>query len=443
MILGVSLIFDTGYSFVLKVLVVLGYRLSSSVKTGLKTRKLNKSIKQKEDLGSLIEALRAKLAKTTELAASTRLEVEISSLVLKQRSLELDLKSLGHTFNPLVSVIIPTHNGADVIGLTIKSVLANSYQNKEIIVIDDASADDTYKEAAKFKDQIQLIKREKSTGLKTGAVNFGLNFARADIISVIDDDTLLEPDTIVKLVKNFQDPRITAATANVRTRSERKNMLTSLQSIEYLDSMEIGRPFQNLLFKAPFVMSGCCSMFRKRVLSQIGAYDIDIITEDLDITWKLYRLRSRIAFAHEAICYTDVPADLKKLRRQRFRWEVGFFQTLYKQRSIAFNKKYGLVGLLLLPETIVVEFLLLFLKPAYFVFLLVLGFPIFTILLFTFLFYVVLQFSETLTAGLISSKKSLALKSLWAPVLVVYRQYLVLIRWKALYGLLRRKGVSW
>lgn len=95
---------------------------------------------------------------------------------------------------PKISVLIPAHNESASIRRTIASTLENSYPNKEIIVIDDHSSDDTYQQAMQFQEQglIKLIRRTAGKGSKSSAVNFGAIYASGDILMVMDGDTLIE-----------------------------------------------------------------------------------------------------------------------------------------------------------------------------------------------------------------------------------------------------------
>lgn len=443
-ILGLSIAFDTVYAFFLRIIVVSVFRIKKFI-TGTVKNLRTEYLKEKNTrFNDEIKQLQLKFSEINDIVSETRLEVQISNLRKRLQKNERQLEAITEEpFTPFVSIIIPVHNGEDVIEDTLKSLLALEYENKEIIVVDDASKDNTYERAAKFEPQINLIKRERSTGLKTGAVNFGLSFSRGEIVAVIDDDTTLEPDSLTYIVQAFRDPGVSAATGNIRTKSPKKNMLVKLQSLEFLNSMEIGRPFQDIVFGVPFVISGALSIFRKEVMAQIGEFDIDIITEDLDITWKLYRLRRRIAYVHDAVAYTDTPNNFKTLKKQRYRWDIGFFQTLVKQRSLTLNWRYGRVGMLMLPETVTVEVIVLLARPFYFTFLVICGYPFFTAILILLLYYIVLQFLETLIAGLFSSKKKLALNAFYAPIMIAYRQYLAAIRLRAFYDFLRKKKATW
>jgi len=100
---------------------------------------------------------------------------------------------------PLVSCIIPTKNRKDLVTRAVRSVLDQSYNNIEIIVIDDSTNDTTQKALVPFGGQIRYIKNEKSRGAPYSR-NIGLNEAQGDVIAFLDDDDIWLPEkTVIQL----------------------------------------------------------------------------------------------------------------------------------------------------------------------------------------------------------------------------------------------------
>jgi cellulose synthase/poly-beta-1,6-N-acetylglucosamine synthase-like glycosyltransferase len=379
-------------------------------------------------------------ARKTELV---RIREERERIRSELDDLVTEIEAWAKETLPPVSLVVPCHNSENVIEDTLKSLLALEYEQKQIIIVDDASTDNTYELAKKYSDKITLVKRATSTGRKTGATNYGLTFATGDAIVVVDDDTTLQPDALTRIVAALGDENIAAVAGNVKVKAERESLLVKLQSTEYLVNMELGRPFQNALFRALFVISGCFGAFRRDVLEMIGQYDIDIITEDLDITWKIYKLKRRVAYQRDAICYTDTPTSLKVIMRQRIRWDKGLFEVLSKHKNAFLNRRFGRVGLLLLPDTVFTEVALLLLRPAWLLYLALFRYPILPAVLLTIYFYLALEFLATFTAGMLSDNKWNALKALYAPFMFAYRQFLGLVRFAALANHLSGRKMRW
>ncbi|MEM3736899.1 MAG: glycosyltransferase family 2 protein [Candidatus Bathyarchaeia archaeon] len=339
-------------------------------------------------------------------------------------------KSEGEHDGPPISVIIPCHNSEDVIDRTLKSIMSSGYPNLELIVVDDASTNGTYNKVASYRQRVTLLHKSKSGRRKTEAVNFGIPYASSEIIVVIDDDTEVAPGAFQELLRPLRDERVAAAGGNVKVRTYKGNLLTKLQDVEYMVSMELGRSFQTAFYGGAIVISGCFGAFRRGILKKIGQYDPDTITEDLDLTWKIYRLLGKVAYSPNAVCYTETPRTLRALLRQRTRWDRGLLETLAKHRGIIFDPKIGRVKMLIL-DTLIFEFALLFARPLWVVGAASLLYPPLAVVALVVGFYIGLEAFTVMVAGLLSSDKRNALKMTYAPLMFIYRQLLGLIRIRA------------
>ena len=106
--------------------------------------------------------------------------------------------SLLKTAMPQVSVIIPTHNRSDFLRSAIASVLNQTYQDYELIVVDDASTDNTAEAVAEFSDKrIKLLRHETTKG-GSAARNTGILASECDYIALLDDDDEWLPDKLSK-----------------------------------------------------------------------------------------------------------------------------------------------------------------------------------------------------------------------------------------------------
>src|SRR6476620_12556214 len=242
-----------------------------------------------------------------------------------------------------ISVLVPAHNEGVSIRKTIESLLDNTYPNKEIIVIDDHSSDDTFQQAYPFykSGKIKLVKRtEGSKGSKSGASNFGAVFASGDIILVMDGDTLLERNALSEVAKYMTVQDIVAIAGNVRILSgdnDVTNLLTKCQSYEYLIAFELGRRLR-LMLNILVVIPGTFSVLTKELGKKIGLYDIDTITEDFDLTLKIFKTGGKVTFIPTAVCWTYCPSTWKGWLRQRIRWSHGQIATLVKHRNIVTSR---------------------------------------------------------------------------------------------------------
>ncbi|MSS71055.1 MAG: glycosyltransferase family 2 protein [Candidatus Latescibacteria bacterium] len=101
-----------------------------------------------------------------------------------------------------VSVILPTYNRANYLIESLESLLAQTYPNIEIVVVNDGSTDETKDKLGAFRDRILYL--EKSNGGKSSAINLGLRYATGDYVWVFDDDDIALPDMVESHVSLFE-----------------------------------------------------------------------------------------------------------------------------------------------------------------------------------------------------------------------------------------------
>ncbi|MEM5794178.1 MAG: glycosyltransferase family 2 protein [Candidatus Aenigmatarchaeota archaeon] len=249
---------------------------------------------------------------------------------------------------PGVSIVVPAYNEEKIIGKTIKKLKEINYpKNKlEIIVVDDGSTDKTYEIAKKFASKrVKVFK--KSRGGKASALNFGVKKSKNNFVAVIDADSFLEKDALLNCMKYF-DKDVAAVTSTVLI-ARKKTFFERMQSLEYMftASMRKAEEFPNVIGATP----GAMSVYRKNVLEKIGYFDEENLTEDIEIAWRIIAYGYKIRMSLESKVYSFVPSNFKKWLRQRVRWTIGGFQTLFKHVKSLNKKSYGL-GTFLLPFSI-------------------------------------------------------------------------------------------
>ena len=301
---------------------------------------------------------------------------------------------------PLVSVVVPAYNEALTIVESVRALLALDYEAREIVIVNDGSADGTLEVLRKtfhllpaplaFTQPLQtrpvravyrsiaepalVVIDKENGGSKADAANAGFNAASGVLVLVIDADTVLEPDALSRAALPFlEDPTTVAVGAYVAIangcRIEHgcvtdvalpRSWLARFQIVEYMRSF--------LLFRLACasrngvtLISGAFGLFRRDAAIEVGGYDRTAIGEDMDLTIRLqmfYRSRrqpSRIAFVPLPMCWTQAPEDFASLRSQRCRWRRGLLQALWRHRRAIGNPRYGIVGVGVLPYTTIVE----------------------------------------------------------------------------------------
>jgi len=277
--------------------------------------------------------------------------VFIGTLALSQyiRSRRREATHFGESYEPLVSVVVPAYNEEKVILRTIESLLASDYPKLEIIVVDDGSTDGTFQNAVEqFGRRPNISIFTKPNSGKADALNFGWRLAKGDIIVALDADTLFSPETVSALAHRFADETIGAVAGNAKV-GNRVNLVTRWQALEYVTSQNFDRrAFASL--NCITVVPGAVGAWRRSLLEQIGGFSSDTLAEDQDLTIEVRKLDYHIGYEENAVGYTEAPATLQDLAKQRFRWSFGTLQCMWKHRSAMLNPKYGTLGFIAMPN---------------------------------------------------------------------------------------------
>ncbi|MFF1911452.1 bifunctional polysaccharide deacetylase/glycosyltransferase family 2 protein [Streptomyces sp. NPDC058239] len=244
-----------------------------------------------------------------------------------------------------VSVIVPAYNEKECIANTLNSLAASTHPI-EIIVVDDGSTDDTAEIAESLGLPNVRVVRQENAG-KSAALNNGVRQARYDIVVMMDGDTVFEPDTVHRLVQPFGDPEVGAVAGNAKV-GNRNTVIGAWQHIEYVMGFNLDRRMYDLLRCMPTI-PGAIGAFRREDVLAVGGMSEDTLAEDTDITIALHRAGRRVVYAEHARAWTEAPASLGQLWRQRYRWSYGTMQALWKHRGSVTDRgpsgRFGRIGM--------------------------------------------------------------------------------------------------
>lgn len=265
----------------------------------------------------------------------------------------------AQSYEPSVAIIVPSWNEENTIAATINSLLALDYPKHklEILVVDDGSTDNTFKVASKFIDAENLKVFQKENGGKHSAMNFALKHTHAEFIGCLDADSFVEQNTLKQLIQHFKDTTVASVTPSIKVHNPRK-LVQIIQKAEYGISIFLRNVFVSL--DALFIPPGPFSFFRRSALDDVGYWRNAYMTEDLELGLRLQENNMRIENDPLAIVHTTAPNTLRKLYKQRVRWTYGFLRNAYDYRHMFFNKKYGNLGVLVLPMAAISIFIALY-----------------------------------------------------------------------------------
>lgn len=296
--------------------------------------------------------------------------------------------------SPPITIIAPAFNESLSVVDSAGSLLAIEYPDHQVIIVNDGSSDDTLERLIAAFQLYEVERRpvahlhrtevrgvyasrkhrnltviDKMNGRKADAVNAGLSYALTPLVCIIDADTIVEPDGLLRAAKPFvtDDGSLLAVGGTIRAvngcRVENgyvqavgtpKSWLACFQILEYTRAFLSVRVAAAHM-KSLLLISGAFGVFRRDALMEIGGLRHDTVGEDLEVIVRLHRhfcgsgRPYKIDFIPEIVVWTDVPQTIKGLRNQRARWQQGALETLAHHRSMIGNPRYRQIGLWALP----------------------------------------------------------------------------------------------
>lgn len=264
------------------------------------------------------------------------------SLAFELRRLHRQPQPHPDEATPLVSIVVPAYNEGRVIIGCVESILACPYPNKEIILVNDGSTDDTLEHMQRFSNQKNIIIVDKPNGGKASALNAGLAHARGEFVFCVDADGIFTADTIAAMLRAF-DGSYVGAVCGSDAPINLDRPQTHLAAIQTHVGTGFVRRALSLIGCLPIV-SGNIGAFRRSALARTGGFRPGLLGEDLELTWRMHRAGYEVRFAPDALVLAEVPSTVRGLWKQRVRWARGFLQTAWLHRDMIGNPRFGPIG---------------------------------------------------------------------------------------------------
>ncbi len=242
---------------------------------------------------------------------------------------------------PPVSLVVPCHNEGDNVRDTIEFLLKQDYSKFEVIAVNDGSTDNTgaiLDDLCQQHEALRVVHLAENHG-KAIALNTAAQLCRYDYLVCVDGDALLDRATRWMIQHFVHAPHLGAVTGNPRVRN-RTTLLGKIQLGEFSSIIGLIKRAQRI-YGTVFTVSGVVAAFRKEALEQVGYWSPDMVTEDIDISWKLQLNQWDIRFEPNALCWILMPETTQGLLKQRIRWAqgggevfLGYFYCFKKTQSI-------------------------------------------------------------------------------------------------------------
>ncbi len=300
-----------------------------------------------------------------------------------------------------ISILVPAYNEEATIAASIRSLLQLSYSEFEIIVVNDGSKDGTlaalqrefslqpFPEAMRVQILTQPVNAvyqssrypnlrviDKQNGGKADALNAGVNASRYPLFCGVDADSILQRDSLQRVVRPFlDDSTMVAAGGTIRIANGcevsggyltkvglPRNYWAMFQVVEYLRAFLFGRLGWSTI-SGMLIISGAFGLFKKDTVVLVGGYKPKSIGEDMELVVRMHRvLRERrdvynIAFVADPVCWTEAPEDRATLRNQRVRWQRGLSESLTANWGLMFSRNGGMPGWVAFPFMVLFEWL--------------------------------------------------------------------------------------
>jgi len=280
--------------------------------------------------------------------------------LLKERNFLKNRKLAKNENLPGVTFLVPCWNEGNTIENTIKSVHNLNYPQEKIkmVIVDDGSTDDTWQVLQKYDDDpnIKLITKKNSG--KTGSVNTGLLYVSTPFVCSIDADTFLEPDALRTIATYaLHHPELVSVGGTLLIHKP-KTLAQSAQSVDY-QMFSFSKKMLGLL-GGVLVAPGAFSLYKTRVLRDIGGWRDGHGLEDLELTFRMQEQGMKVDHCHNAIAHTRGPETIPALFKQRLRWSYGLLNNTYDYRRVLFNKNFGTFGIFTVPAGIMQYFIIIY-----------------------------------------------------------------------------------
>ncbi|PAK99705.1 glycosyl transferase [Lentilactobacillus parakefiri] len=264
----------------------------------------------------------------------------IGSIFFAIQQRQVPLRNL-HQGQPddLVSVLILAHNEEATLGQVVESVAKMAYQKIELILINDGSQDNTLgimnqlqnRYSSQFPVKLVDIKVNKG---KANALNEGAKTAQGAFLLCLDADCFVDQNVLGPMLAQFYDDPKVGAVAGKPIVRNRTSILGRLQLLEYVGVIDIIKRGQAFVIGHITTVSGVVVAYRKQAIEDAGWWNIDAITEDIDMTWRLYHHGWQVRYCPESVAWILVPERIMDLIHQRRRWARGGFEVLFRNRGM-------------------------------------------------------------------------------------------------------------
>jgi 1,2-diacylglycerol 3-beta-glucosyltransferase len=248
-----------------------------------------------------------------------------------------------------VSVIVPAKNEAAVIEPTVRGLNALDFADSagrpryEVIVVDDGSTDGTAAILERLSREfpLRIVRTPDGSIGKAAALNLATAQARGDLIAVFDADARVAPDYLRTLVAELTDDRVGGVQGRRAVYNGAQNQLTRKQEDEYRLFLHASQQAR-AMFGGMVTFVGNGLLVRRSALDDVGGWNEEALTEDIDLSMRLHLWGWTIAYSPDALVWEEAVPTLREYIRQRTRWVEGGMFCLGEHLPAILFARFGL-----------------------------------------------------------------------------------------------------
>lgn len=258
---------------------------------------------------------------------------------------------------PSITFLVPAYNEENYIEKCLDSLLDQDYPEDklEIIAINDGSTDNTLERMKDYRDRIQIIDKKNSG--KASSLNYALDKVDTELVGCMDADSFPEKDFVKNMVGYFEQEDVKGVTPAMKV-WDPQTWPQKIIWAEFIYSVLLRKMFS--IFDSQWVMPGPGSIYEAEMLKELGGWDEDTLTEDMEIAFRMFKKGAKLKNSTNAYVDTPSPESLRGLFKQRMRWYGGYIENAIRYKELWFNPRYGNLGVIVIPFNAIWNILVFF-----------------------------------------------------------------------------------